>query len=357
VNIPSASNNKPPDTTKRHIHRPFVRPAVLLATGGLLISVCLGCRHDAHNGHPATKAIDYSAVDTPGFNADSAYHYVAQQVAFGPRTPGSDSHRRCAEYLTATLQRWCDTVVVQPFTTTLWDGRTVKGRNIIASLNKDLGKRILLAAHWDSRLWADHDSDDRQHRQPIDGANDGASGVGVILELARCMSQAPPSIGIDFILFDVEDQGSPEWADAHDSDTWCKGSQYWAQHPHQPYYSALYGILYDMVGTPKPRFTQEEISRQFASTTLNKVWDVASALGYGNIFLNQKTEPILDDHYYINRMANIPTIDIVQNSEGYSFFPHWHTTSDNLDCIDSTTLKIVGSVTLKTIYGDYPSDK
>ena len=318
--------------------------------------VCLlllaGCKH---NNKPAaiTAAVDYTQVAVPAFNADSAYRYVAEQVAFGPRTPGSASHARCATYLTNKLGQWCDTVITQPFTTVLWDGRTVKGSNIIGSLNTAASKRILIAAHWDSRLWADHDADETQHHSPIDGANDGASGVGVILELARCMAQMPPSVGIDFILFDVEDQGTPEWTSSHDNDTWCKGSQYWARNPHLPCYSALYGILFDMVGTQNPRFTKEEISVQFAPTTLNKVWEVAHALGYGNVFVNRNTDAILDDHYYVNQLAGIPTIDIVQNSEGHNFFPHWHTTNDNIDCIDATTLRTVGLVTLKTLYADY----
>lgn len=317
---------------------------------GLMLA---GCRHQNPPTTPAT-AVDYDTVQVPDFNADSAYRYVAEQVAFGPRTPGSAAHDRCARYLAAQLQRWCDTVITQPFTATLWNGSSVKGANLIGSLNPTADKRILIAAHWDSRLWADHDSDESRHHSPIDGANDGASGVGVILELARCMAQMPPSVGVDFLLFDVEDQGTPDWAEQRDNDSWCKGSQYWARNPHQPCYSALYGILYDMVGTANPRFTQEEISRQFAPTTLDKVWSVAQALGYEKVFLNLKTDPILDDHFYVNQLAGIPMIDIVQNSVGHSFFPHWHTTADNMEAIDATTLKMVGDVTLKTLYGDYP---
>lgn len=323
----------------------------------VLFTACLlmlaGCKDNDTKPTGTTATVDYSQVAIPHFDADSAYKFVKDQVAFGPRTPGSTNHKKCADYLVSSLNRWCDTVIEQPFTTELWDGSIAKGKNIIGTINKEASKRILIAAHWDSRMWADHDPDESRHHSPIAGANDGASGVGVILELARCISQMPPSVGIDFILFDVEDQGTPEWATNHDNDTWCKGSQYWAQHPHQAYYSALYGILFDMVGTPNPRFTKEEIGRQYAPTTLNKVWEVAYALGYGNVFVNQNTDPILDDHFYINQLAKIPTIDIVQNSEGHNFFPYWHTTSDNIDCIDASTLRTVGMVTLYTIYGDF----
>lgn len=324
-----------------------------LAVALIALLIQTACTHRGDR-RPQQSAVDYATVSTPEFNADSAYAYVAAQVAFGPRIPGSAAHRRCAEYLTAQLRQWCDTVVQQPFTATLWDGSQAEGVNIIASLHPEQSRRILLAAHWDSRLWADHDPDSNHHRQPILGANDGASGVAMILELARVMQHMPPSVGIDFILFDLEDQGTPEWGSSQDANSWCKGSQHWARHLHQPYYSALYGVLFDMVGSKQPRFTYEDISREYAGGTLTKYWNTAAALGYANIFVGQYTDPILDDHYYINALAHIPTIDIVQNTPGRSFFEHWHTMGDNLDCIDRETLAIVARVTLKTIYGDFP---
>lgn len=328
-----------------------VRIAFLILFGAALGVV--GCRQQP-KGKPQA-AVDYSQVVIPAFSTDSAYAYIADQVKMGPRTPGSDAHRRCAAYLISQLQRWCDTVVIQSFTATLWDGTTAQGSNIIGSIGSGNRNRILIAAHWDSRLWADHDSEAARWKQPIPGANDGASGVGVILELARTMSAMPPNVGVDFILFDLEDQGTPEWADAHDSESWCKGSQYWSRNLHQPFYTARYGVLYDMVGSQHPRFTREDVSRQYANGVLNKYWDAAAQMGYGNIFLNLYTDPILDDHYYINTLAHIPTIDIVQNSGTGNFFEHWHTLGDDIDCINPETLGIVGTVTLKALYGDYPA--
>ncbi|MBQ0016131.1 MAG: M28 family peptidase, partial [Bacteroidales bacterium] len=209
---------------------------------------------------------------------------------------------------------------------------------------------ILLAAHWDSRLWADHDPDPSLHHQPILGANDGASGVGVLMEVARCIQSMPISLGVDIIFFDLEDQGIAEWADKYDEDTWCKGSQYWASHPHQPYYQARFGILLDMVGCHQPRFTKEGFSRQYASMITDKIWQIAASLGYESAFQNQKTDPILDDHLYINRIANIPTVDIVQHSVDCSFYSAWHTVNDNLDAVNPQTLKMVGDVVLHMIY-------
>lgn len=317
----------------------------------------VGCNPSPKESVSHPTAIDYSSVAIPAFNADSAYAYTAAQVGFGFRTPGSVGHQRCGEYLVRQMRQWCDTVMVQDFSATLWNGEVVKGKNIIASLEarpgSAAGKRIVLAAHWDSRLWADHDPDNANHKSPLLGANDGASGVAVLMEMARSMSVMPPGVAVDFIFFDVEDQGIPEWADHYDDDTWCKGSQYWAQHPHTPFYTAVYGVLLDMVGTEQPRYTKEQISMRYASHIMDKIWTVADALGYGKVFVNQKTDPILDDHLYVNQMAGIPMVDIVQNNVGVSFFPHWHTLNDNMDHVDRNSLKMVADILLKTIYGDY----
>ncbi len=321
----------------------------------LLLTACGG---DNKAPTPAsTSAVDYSQVAIPAFNADSAYQYVADQVAFGFRTPNTRAQSQCANYLARQMRRWCDTVIVQDFPATLWDGTTVRGKNIIASIEapaeKATGKRLLLAAHWDSRMWADHDPDEANHRKPILGANDGASGVGVLMEMARVIAAQRPTVSIDFIFFDVEDQGCPEWADNYVEDSWCKGSQYWSLNPHVPYYTAVYGVLLDMVGTEQPRYTKEEISRQFAGNIMNKMWTAAAALGHDKIFENTNTDPILDDHYYVNHLAGIPMIDVVQNTAGINFFQYWHTVNDNLNHIDRNTLRITAEVILKTIYGDY----
>ena len=324
----------------------------------VFIAACLlvlaGCKNNGSKPAPAATGIDYTQVAIPAFNADSAYSYVEAQLSFGNRTPGSKAWEKCAEYLAMQMGRWCDTVMVQPFKATLWDGSVVPGRNIIASLNPSADKRVLLAAHWDSRLWADHDPDDGNKRKPVPGANDGASGVATLMEMARTMSQMPPSVGVDFIFFDVEDQGQPEWSDRYEDNTWCKGSQHWAQNRHTPAYTAVYGVLFDMVGTDAPRFTKEEVSQYYAPGLTDKMWNVAAALGFGNIFVAQNTDAILDDHLYVNQIAGIPMVDIVQNSGTTSFFPHWHTTTDNLDNLNAETMSKVATVTMKTIYGDYP---
>lgn len=283
---------------------------------------------------------------------------VEAQLAFGPRIPGSKAAADCAAMLAGQLRRWCDTVVLQPFTATLWDASRAKGTNIIGSINPAATKRILLAAHWDSRLWADHDPDESLQHTPVPGANDGASGSALLVELARAMSQMPPSVGVDFILFDLEDQGQPDWVDGYTDNTWCLGSQHWATNPHIPFYSAVYGILFDMVGTAEgPRFTKEQVSRTFAPGLTDKLWSAAAALGYGSLFVDSQTDPILDDHLYVNQILGVPMVDIVQNSPSISFFSHWHTTTDNLETISPQTLEAVATVVLKTIYADYPTEQ
>ena len=297
-------------------------------------------------------ATDYSKVTTPEFNVDSAYSYVVDQLAFGYRHPGTKGHEQCAAYIARRMSGWCDTVIVQPFSTTLWNGQTVQGKNIIASLSPEKEKRVVLAAHWDSRQWADHDTDTTNWRKPLLGANDGASGVAVLMEMARVMSAMQPNMGVDFVFFDVEDQGIPEWAGRYEDNTWCKGSQHWAKNPHRMFYTAEYGILYDMVGTATPRYTKEEISMNFAPGLMKKVWSCAEALGYGNVFVDELSGAILDDHLYVNQILRIPMIDIVQNSPMYSFDQNWHTVGDNKDAVDKNSLKIVATVSMKVIYGE-----
>ena len=330
-----------------------------------IIAACLlvlaGCKNNQGNGSdtvtPKTETVDYSKVTIPEFSADSAYGYVERQLSFGNRIPGSKGWERCAAWLTAQMGRFCDTVIVQDFRAVLWDGSAVPGRNIIGLLNPQAEHRIIVAAHWDSRSWADHDPAESNHRSPVPGANDGASGVATLMEMARVMKTMPPSVGVDFIFFDVEDQGAPEWASSHDENNWCLGSQYWASHRHTPYANYAYGILFDMVGTHHPRFTQEGISRYFAPGLTDNLWAAAKSLGHSNIFINESTPEILDDHYFINTIAHIPMVDIVQNDGDKSFFEHWHTVNDDMNSINKETLRIVADVTMKTLYADFPNEK
>lgn len=318
-----------------------------------MLAICLtafaACKKDQKN---MPEPIDYGKIVIPDFNADSAYNYVAKQCSFGSRIPNSEAHKKCAEYLVEFFQRYADTVYVQEFDAKLYDGTPVKGKNIIASINPDLRNRVLMAAHWDSRLWADQDKNSNLNKTPVMGANDGASGVGVLMEMARAINSHKTDIGVDFILFDLEDQGAPEWADyqSQTQDDWCLGSQYWSQNKHLPFYTADYGILLDMVGYRNARFTKEAQSMGYAAFIMNKVWNVAKSLNYGHLFVDMTSGGVMDDHVWVNHYAKIPMIDIVQSSPDGGFFPHWHTTTDDMNSIGKQTLKAVGDVCLTTIY-------
>ncbi len=312
----------------------------------LLVLSLVGCENrpkEEAAAEPAAEPVVRVAV--PVFSGDSAYAWVKTQVGFGPRNPGSKGHARTADYLVAELRRFAPEVVVQTAPVKTHDGKTFPLKNIIASFNPGAQKRILLAAHWDTRPRADQDS--QRQQQPIDGANDGASGVGVLLEIARQLAAQPVAIGIDIVLFDLEDYGIGEEADSY-----CLGSQYWAKNPHKAGYKANYGILLDMVGARDARFFQEGFSTYYAPQVVRKVWNAAYDLGYGHHFAFQSSAPITDDHYYVNKIANLPMIDIIQHDPQTpsGFGAYWHTHQDDMAVIDPATLKAVGQTLLHVLY-------
>tara|TARA_B100001250_G_C19735022_1_gene760370 strand:- start:64 stop:1062 length:999 start_codon:yes stop_codon:yes gene_type:complete len=289
-------------------------------------------------------------IYTPSFNEDSAYIYIYKQVAFGPRTPNSEAHENCYNYLVKNLERFGAQIITQREIIKRYDGMEMEMKNIIASFNTGNHNRILLCAHWDSRFIADNDIKDTD--KPILGANDGGSGVGVLLEIARQISLNPINTGIDIIFFDIEDQGQPNTEINQKVHTWCLGSQYWATNPHVEDYFADYGILLDMVGAKNATFTKEGVSRQFGSRIVDKIWKTASNLGFDNFFILKETPPIIDDHLYINNLIHIPTINIVEYDENTHnrFNAHHHKHSDDMDIIDKNTLKAVGQTVLEVLY-------
>ncbi|MDR1792478.1 MAG: M28 family peptidase [Bacteroidales bacterium] len=312
-----------------------------------LTVVIVGCVND--ESKKTETLVVQTAIQSPDFDVDTAYYFVEKQVSFGPRVPNSSSHRQCADFLINTLKNYADTVIVQNFEIRAYNGANLRSKNIIASFKPNMQKRILLAAHWDSRPYADHDPDPTNSRKPIDGANDGASGVGILLEIARQLSINEPVVGVDIILFDAEDYGAPEEERrASDENTWCLGAQFWATHPHTPNYRAKYGILLDMVGAKNATFTKEGASMHFAPDIVGNVWAKAQALGFGNYFQNQETSALIDDHIPINTHRNIPTIDIIdrRTTTVSGFYEHWHTLQDNMETIDKQTLSAVGKVVL-----------
>lgn len=305
------------------------------------------------NADQQSSEIELSSLNVPVFNADSAYHYINKQVSFGPRVPNTSGHKACGDWLHAKLDSFTDEVTVQKTTVTAYDGTDLNIRNFIGSINPENNKRILLFAHWDTRHMADFASDRSQRDKPIPGANDGGSGVGVLLEIARQLEKKGIDLGVDIIFFDAEDYGQPSSGkQRRKQDTWCLGSQYWSRNPHQSNYNPHYGILLDMVGAQNSNFTMEEISRTYAPQVMRNVWDIANQLNHSNYFVYEKTGPVTDDHYYVNRLANIPSINIIHRvpSSRTGFGSFWHTHEDDMAIIHKPTLQAVGETVLHTLY-------
>ena len=319
----------------------------------VLTSVLAACSGGAEK-KPQQQAQQQPQLKVMPFSADSAYKFVADQVAFGPRVVNTRAHAKCAAWLESRLRSWTSEVIVQEASATAYDGTKLKFKNIIASFGPAGSNRILLAAHWDSRPYADYDSDPANRRKPIDGANDGASGVGVLLEIARQMSLTPPPVGVDIILFDAEDYGPPQ--DEHfGEDTeryWALGSTHWAKQPHVEGYTASFGILLDMVGARNATFLMEGFSADYAPGVVSRVWDMGYRLGFNAYFINQRGGYITDDHVPVNRIRKIPMIDIIHldQTTQTGFFPYWHTTGDTFDKIDPRTLEAVGKTVMGVVY-------
>ena len=322
-------------------------------TLGLVLAWTQGCEAPSSAEVPQASETQDKEVLRPSFDSDSAFAFVAKQVDFGPRVPNSSQHDQCGQWLAEELTRHGAEVTVQEGRARAYDGSILNMQNIVGTFHPESRDRILLFAHWDTRPFADKDS--TRTREPIDGANDGASGVGVLLEVARQLGQRPSDVGVDIIFFDAEDYGKPEWLPATENgyQDWCLGSQYWAQNPHRPGYRARFGILLDMVGASDAAFHQEGTSLKYAPHIVRKVWKRAKDLGFGARFSTSPTPMTIDDNYFISEMAGIPSANIVDyriqvRPMGYGPFHHTH--ADNMSIIDKATLLEVGTTVLSVVY-------
>lgn len=319
----------------------------------LFLAACLVACGSSKKG--AAKE-DIPAVG-PSFSADSAYAFCEAQCAFGPRTMNSDAHELCGQWIVGKFRQYGMEVQEQKTVVKGYDGTSLRATNIIASYKPELSERILLCAHWDSRPWADNDPDTANWRKPVMAANDGASGVAVMVEIARLLAaQDSLSIGVDFVCFDAEDWGTPQWSERQDdAGTWALGAAYWSAHPHKEGYTAMYGILLDMVGGQGSLFYQELVSKQHAQAVVDKVWKAAETVGYGSFFPKNDGGMITDDHVPVNETLGIPTIDIIAfypNCVQSSFGPTWHTINDTMENIDRTTLQAVGQTVIQTLFSE-----
>lgn len=293
----------------------------------------------------------------PTFMADSAFRFCQQQCDFGPRVMNSEAHEQCGRWIISKFSQFGMTVTTQQAVLKGYDGTPLKSTNIIASYLPEHNDRLLLCAHWDSRPWADNDPDEANHKMPVMAANDGASGVAVMLEIARLLSADTLKLGVDFVCFDAEDWGVPQWSETMDTgDSWALGAQYWAANcPKQQAKKYRFGILLDMVGGQGAQFYKEGMSVQYAPNIVDKVWRAAQIVGFGSMFPAQTGGNITDDHIPVNRVAKIPCIDIIPyypDCQQSSFGPTWHTVLDDMEHIDRNTLQAVGQTVVQVLFSE-----
>lgn len=322
----------------------------------LMCALALGaCKSSKSSVEADAPAIDSARICAVKFSGDSAFQFVKAQCDFGPRLPNSKAIEQCGDYIAGKFAAYGLEVTNQRTVVKGWDGTDLKCRNIIASYNPDEAKRIIICTHYDSRPWADNDPDESLRHEPVMAANDGASGVGVMLEMARVIGQLNLKFGVDFICFDAEDYGAPDWAPAAvqavSADSWCLGSQYWSKNPHKEGYTAEYGILLDMVGGRGATFSFEGFSKKYAQSIVIRTWEAARYADAADYFPNRDGGYVTDDHVPMNEVAMIPTIDIIPfYTDGESSFgPTWHTTHDTIENIDPDVLRAVGQTLVQLL--------
>ncbi len=317
----------------------------------LFFLVMTGCSQNHSNppasssGAPASQPSAEQAVSIPQFSGSSAYSYLVKQTSFGPRNPNSSGHEACLAYLTTTLQGLADTVQPQPFVQQGY-GEQLRLTNIFARFRPAASARILFLAHWDTRPRADNDADKRLRDQPILGANDGASGVAVLLELASLLKKSPPPIGVDILLVDGEDYGKEG-----DNSLYLLGTRQFAR-SMPPGYAPRFAILLDMVGDTFLELPKEQNSIQYAPDIVELVWTTARNLGVRQ-FVDATGEAIIDDHLPLNDVG-IKAIDIIDFNYPDQSNRYWHSHDDTPDHCSAESLEAVGSVITAVTYQQHP---
>jgi glutaminyl-peptide cyclotransferase len=309
---------------------------------GALAVLCLGGAMGCADGGAEQGALGgrIQAADrrAPAFDADSAFALLERQVAFGPRVPGTPGHAAQLEWMTSYLRERADTVAHQTFEHTGPAGERLVLTNVFARFRPGVRERVLLLAHWDTRPTADNDPDPALRDQPIPGANDGASGVAVLLQLADVLSRHSPPIGVDILLTDGEDYAP---------DHMYLGAEHFAANL-PPGYEPFYGILLDMVADLEPRYPKEGFSVRDAPEVVDRIWRMAERLGYGTYFPDRQGISISDDHLALNR-AGIRTANIIDFDYGPGG-AYWHTHADDLPQVAPEGLGVVGTVVAELIY-------
>lgn len=339
----------------------YAKYALTLLVSLIATVATTACRPTATgsgDGSNASTAVKKTAtLSSPvKFNGDSALACIKRQVSFGPRIPGTPENARCRDYIVGQLTRHGGkNIRVQHGEAEAYTGDRFKIGNVMASFGPDIKKRVLLAAHFDTRPWADSDPDRANRKTPVTGANDGASGVAVLLEMARLFASATPPVGVDMLFVDAEDYGKATGLTSND-ESWCLGTQYWAAHcPYAPDSLPRYAILFDMVGGSGAKFHREQFSDHYARNIVDKIWSAAARSGYGEQFVNETGGAVIDDHVFLNN-CGIPAIDIIEskNEMTGTFPPTWHTVNDTPANISPSSLEAVGQTVINVIFNEKP---
>ncbi|MDE5568217.1 MAG: M28 family peptidase [Muribaculaceae bacterium] len=329
----------------------MIRLTTITSAALIFATALCSCNGTAKSTDKQSKMTE-KVVLLGAFDKDSAYQYIADQVAFGPRVPGTPAHDACGKYIVEKLRQFgADTIIEQHAVVEAFNGDKLPINNIFAQYNPTALNRVLLVAHWDTRPWANMERSEERRMKPVPGANDGGSGVGVILEIARNLQKLAPTCGVDILFTDAEDYGNSNGFTNND-ESWCLGTQYWVD--NMPYTSVnrpANGILLDMVGGTDARFHRERYSNIHAKPITVKIWGEAKNLGYEDIFVNKVAGEVVDDHTFLNQ-AGIPTTDIIEHmSDATGSFPAtWHTLDDDIQHISKKTLDAVGNTVLNVIY-------
>ena len=293
----------------------------------VVVVFALGCQARAGDGGSRVRE----------FKGTTAFSYVEKQMSFGPRIPNTPGHDKMGDWLLAELRARADTVTVQDFPWTTKKGAKLRLRNFFARFRPQATDRILFLAHWDTRPFADKSQNLGQQRMPVPGANDGASGVAVLLGVADALKAKPATVGVDLLFVDGEDYGSFE-----DSTETLIGARYFAKH-QPPGYTTLYAVLLDMVGDKDLQFYQEGYSMASAPEVVQRVWQTADRLGYSKVFIARAGQTLIDDHVPLQQ-AGIRAVDVIDFD-----FPYHHTTEDTIDKVSAESLQIVGDVAVSLV--------
>jgi Zn-dependent M28 family amino/carboxypeptidase len=301
-----------------------------------------GCGDEGGDDLPPPRPV--VTTDRPTFDGEAALELARAQLDFGPRVPGTPGHAAQLAWMRARLDSLADTVSLHPFTHRHSEtGAVLELTNVLARFRPESERRVLVLAHWDTRPTSDAAASPEERALPVPGANDGASGTAVILQLAAHLAADPPELGVDLLLVDGEDYGPT-------TDDMFLGAKHFAA--RLPKLSAeqrpAYGILLDMVGDADPRFPIEGYSAEYAPQLAQRIWSIAARLGYGRYFPMEVGQAIADDHLALNE-AGLPTVDIIDFEYGPGN-AYWHTPDDTADNLRAATLRMVGEVVMEFIW-------